>query len=186
MKKKEVLKDLKKSLNEIMDITPYDLIEFSSTEEEKEYIQRKTSRFDLRKVLLDQNDNDGIIVISDNDFYAINPIFIHTDAYRKIFNLIDNSSIPINYGSQDIIDYYNKKGYVLFRVVNNNGVIGCDPYIPEKINDYQTRMLDNISRELNRVHKEIEDIDRLNSYNLEYSMRLIKASVRSNEIVKHL
>ena len=91
------------------------------------------------------------MIITDNCKYAVSPVFIHSDAFIKLFNYIRNENRK--FYNSDVIDFYTNKGYILVRVVNNNGVIGCDLYIPESINDYQIRALDSICKELNCVYK---------------------------------
>lgn len=181
-------KKLKQSLELLLDVTPYDLLEFNNRIDEEKYIEKKTNEFNLYNTLLNTDysmQHDGIIVISEDKFYAINPIFIHGDAYKKFFSFLEEKEVSFNYTNQDIIEYYNKKGYVLFRVVNNNGIIGCDPYIPEKLNDYQIRKIENITCDLCRVNKELEDFDRKNSDNISYAIKTIKNSIKeSKKILK--
>lgn len=184
MNKVQLLNVVKNSIDEIIENTPYDLNDFENREEEKKYINNKTSKFDLKESLLSEEENDSIMVITDNCKYAVSPVFIHSDAFVKLLNYIRKDNRKFN--NSDVIDFYTKKGYILIRLVNNNGVIGCDLYIPEKINDYQIRALDIICRELNDVYKELEDFDEDNAKNIKYSIKTIKDSVKEKKLVKRL
>lgn len=181
MNKKEALKIFRDDLVELQNITPYDLLDFNSKEAELDYIEKKTNEFDICDTFLNKEDSDGIVVVSKNKFYAISPIFIHSDAFIKFFKFLENKGLPHRYDSQDMFEHFNDEGYVLFRVVNNSGVMGFDPYIPDELNDYQIRVLNNFTRDLHKVNHEIEDIDRMNSLNIKYAMKTIKNAVSKNE-----
>ena len=181
MNKKEALKLWKEELEELQDITPYDLLEFNSKEEELEYIENKTKEFDICDIFFNKEENDGIVVIAEDRYYAISPVFIHSDAFIKFFELIENKKLPHRYDSQDLIEHFNDQGYILFRIVNNSGIMGFDPYIPDKINDYQIRTLNNFTHALHKVNREIEEIDRMNSLNIKYAIKTIQKSVSNNE-----
>ena len=47
MDKLEYVKKVKQSLEEIMNVTPYDLITFGSSEDEQAYIEKKTDELDV-------------------------------------------------------------------------------------------------------------------------------------------
>jgi hypothetical protein len=187
MEKKEYLCKVKDTLNEMAEIietTPYDLLSFSDRDAEKNYIDSKTASFDITKKLLDPDGSDGIIVITDNSRYAISPVFIHDDAFVKLFKYIYNGEK--HFCKPDIIEYYNNLGNILIRVVNNNGVIGFDSYIPETISEYQVRELEKITRELSGVYKEFYDIDDMNANNIKYGIRTIQDAIKDGKIVKSL
>ena len=182
MDKKDFLNRVKDTLNEIIESTPYDLMEFNNREEEEKYINNKTKKFDISNYLLNPDGCDGIIVITENSLYAISPVFIHSDAFIKLLNYINNEKKRRFIG--DPIEYYTDRGNILMRLVNNNGVIGFDSYLPTKLSDYQIRELEKVVKELNYVYKEIEYIDDRNAKNIDYGIRTIRDAVKENELIK--
>lgn len=180
MDKKEFLGKFKSALDEIIESTPYDMFSFDSREDEAKYISKKTSNFDITKQLLKDSGEDGIIVITKDSYYAISPISIHDDAFVKLFNHINEENK--HFKNTRPIEYYVDKGSVLIRVVNNRGIVGFDSYMPEELNDYQIRMLDNIARELNGVYKEIAEFDDMNASNIKYGIDTIRGSVKTKKL----
>ncbi len=178
MNKKEYTQKVKEAL---VDVTPYDILTFNSREEEQAYIDKKTSEFDITKNLLDIDDGDGIIALTDDKMYSVVPVFIHDDAFVKLFEFIDGKK---HFCRPDIIEYFNKQGYVLIRLTNHDGVKGFDSYIPEKLTDYQIRTLERISRELGSVYRELEDTDEYNAHNIKYGIRTIRESIQNSTLIK--
>ena len=184
MNKIEYIKKVKKSLEEIENVIPYDLISFNTSDEEKAYIEKKTDDFDITEALLEKDDNDGIIVITDNKTYSISPVFLHDDSFVKLFRFLDGGREQ--FCKPDIIDYYNKRGNILIRITNHSDIIGFDSYIPKKINDYQARCLDRIARELGNIYCELKEYDEHNAKNIKYGIRTISDSLADNVHVKKL
>lgn len=183
--KKELLNSYKTSLLRITQKEAcYDLIDFSNRDEERDYILNKTKKYDISEKLLqnDNHDDDGIIVITEDAYYAVSPIFIHSDAFKKMMNFIHEK----NYSSRYDIEEFAEMGNILIRVVNTRGIVGFDSYIPEKINDYQLSMLERIIKELNSVYKELEIYDDRNAQNIKYGMKIIQDSIKQNVKIKHL
>jgi hypothetical protein len=85
MEKKEKLLELKNKIEEVLKVTPYDLLEFNNREDEQSYIDKKTKEFDIYKNLIELEDSDGIIVITEDKTYAINPVFVHDDSLYPSF-----------------------------------------------------------------------------------------------------
>lgn len=178
-KKKEQLNAL---LSEIYEKGSYDILEFKDYESEKAYLEKKTEKYDVFDHLVCNEDSDGIVIITEDKTYAVYPVFIHDNAFAKIFKFIYHGEK--HFYKPDVIEYYNNLGNVLIRVTNNNGIKGFDSYIPEKLNDYQIRKLSSITRDLNRVYKEYEDIDDMNANNIKYGIRTIRDSISENRIVR--
>ena len=183
MTQKDYLEQVRDSVDEVLNKTPYDLLEFSSREDEKKYIEQKTKEFDITKALLKNRDTDGIMVITETERYAISPVFIHDNAFVNLFKYIYNGAT--HYYKPDPIAFYNNLGHVLIRVTHKaNDEIGFDPYIPEKINNYQLLELQKIIRELNDVYKELEyrkgRTNDINMNNIKYGIRIIRDSISDN------
>lgn len=190
MNNKESLIKIKKDLEEVIKVTPYDLLNFGNREDEESYIDSKTEKFDIYNSLLETDDCDGIIVITDDKTYAVSPIFIHDDAFVKLFDFIykgQNTKCK-----PDVIDYYNRLGNVLIRVTNHSDVKGFDSYIPEKLSEFQKRSLERIVKELGFVYRELEkeaeydDYADSNSKNIKYGIRTIRESLQDCTIKKVL
>lgn len=184
MNMKKYLKTAKDSLEEIMNVTPYDLITFGSSEDEQTYIEKKTEEFDITDALLEKEDNDGIIVITEEKTYSISPVFIHDDSFVKLFKFLDDGKEQ--FCKPDIIEHYNNRGNILIRVTNHDGILGFDSYIPERISDYQVRTLDRYARELGSVYSELEEYDDHNAKNIKYGIRTIRESLLDNVPIKRL
>lgn len=190
MEKKEKLLELKNKLEEVLKVTPYDLLEFNNREDEQSYIDKKTKEFDIYKNLIELEDSDGIIVITEDKTYAINPVFIHDDSFMKLFKFIYNGEK--HFCKPDIIKYYNNLGNVLIRITNNGYIIGFDSYIPKELSEYQVRTLERFSRELGFVYKELErsyEFDQnaeSNAKNIKYGIRTIRESLQDGIIKKKI
>ena len=183
--KKELLNSYKTSLLRITQKEAcYDLINFSCKDEQRDYLLNKTQNYNISEKVLqnDNHDDDGIILITEDNYYAVSPIFIHSDAFKKIMSFIHEK----NYSNRYDIEEFAEMGNILIRVVNTRGIVGFDSYIPEKINDYQLSMLERIIKELNNVYKELEIYNDRNAQNIKYGMKIIQDSIKENEKVKHL
>ena len=183
MDKKGYLNQVRISIDTVLNNTPYDLLDFGSREDEKKYIDKKTSEFDIKEALLKKRDTDGIMVITETERYAISPVFVHDDAFVKLFKYIYNGAT--HFYKPDPIAFYNNLGHILIRVTHkDNGEIGFDSYVPEKINNYQILELQKITRELNDVFKELEyrkgRTNEVNINNIRYGLRVIRDSISDN------
>lgn len=152
----------------------YDQIMFSSREEEREYIEKKTKEFDLDESLLEKTNNNGIIVITEDSLYAVEPVDIHQMAFQKLFRNIKDNDVFLDIS--EVEDYYVYEGNILIRTVNRGGVIGFDPYIPREINDYQIIQLERLLNRLYGIHKDLEEYDEKNADNIKYGIDTIKKS----------
>jgi len=150
----------------------YDLTFFSSMDEEKKYIDEKTSQFKLDKSLLENSRNNGIIVITRDKFYAVEPVNIHQMAFQKLFRCIDDSDVFLDIS--EVEDYYVFLGNILIRVINRDGVKGFDPYIPQDINEFQRLQLESFISKLDDVYSVLRKNDSKNAENISHGIDVIK------------
>ena len=118
---------------------------------DRDHSKKLAELLPIEKILYTPGDCNGLIVITDIDFYTT-PQVIGTEAIEskthEIYGLKEDSSSK-NY--QDLVEFYKDLGDVSIVITKTNGIVDIEANIPDEINKYQRSIINVVIQELMRV-----------------------------------
>ena len=133
---------------------PYEEETFKSRKEEDDYISLHTICFDLPRLLLRDESNKGIVLLTEDDHFAINSLKEPKKAIIKLEEFIDMKLSQNSNLQDDYIDIFKEDfGYDIIIITNDSGKLTIETHISQVMSDKQREYLNGICRQLSYVSR---------------------------------